>query len=247
MENKKPLIVDVKDGVMTIKANRPEEENGMNWEAYELMADAFEEAQRNKDIRVIIMTGDDKFFFTGGRVIYGDAEDKRKYNLAIKRRDDAQAKLEVPVIAAVSGDCRAGGMGFVADADFAIAKKGVRFGFVEAKNGTFPMVVIAKTIDVMPKKKALWAYYSGEMFSAEEALEMGYLNEVVEEKDFWPTVEKYIGYITHFDREVFRLGRKAYYDMLACPTKAEKFAVSTKVLPQLLEAVNASKGNKSGF
>lgn len=246
MAEKKPLIVEVKDGVMLIKANRPEEENGMNWEAYELMADAFEEAMAREDVRVIVMTGDEKHFFTGGRVKYGDPEDKRKYNIALKRREEVQARLDVPIIAAVSGDCRAGGMGFVADADFAIARKGARFGFTEAQNGTFPMVVIARTIDVMPKKKALKAYYSGELFSAEEALEMGYLNEIVEEKDLWPTVEKYIGYIKHFDKEVFRLGRKAYYEMANCSNRAERNAVAAAALPLLLEAVTVSKGDKSG-
>ena len=244
MSNKRPLIVDVKDGIMVIKANRPEEENGMNWEAYELMADAFDEANSRDDIRVIIMTGDDKFFFTGGRVKYGDAEDKVKYNKALARRQEAQNRLEKPIIAAVSGDCRAGGMGFVADADFAIAKKGVKFGFTEAKNGTFPMVVIARTINVMPKKKALKAYYSGEMFSAEEALEMGFLNEVVDANDFWPTVMRYVGYITHFDKEVFKIGRKAYYDMANCSDLYERNKVSLEALPKLLEAVTIAKQSK---
>ena len=240
-DEKCPLIVEVRDNVMIMTANRPEEENGMNWEAYEIMADAFEEAIARPDVRLIIMTGDEKHFFTGGRVKYGDPEDKRKYNIALKRRDEVMSRLDVPIIAAVSGDCRAGGMGFVADADFAIARKGVRFCFSEAKNGTFPMVVIAKTIDVMDKKKALWAYYSGETFSAEEAKEMGYLNEVVSDEDFWPTIWKYAGYILHFDREVFRIGRKAYYDMRECVTREERNAVASAALPQLLEAVTHSK------
>lgn len=240
-EEKRPLIVEVKDNVMVIKANRPEEENGMNWEAYEMMADAFEEAMARSDVRVIVMTGDEKHFFTGGRVKYGDPEDKRKYNIALKRRDEVMSRLDVPIIAAVSGNCRAGGMGFVADADFAIARKGVTFCFSEAKNGTFPMVVIAKTIDVMNKKKALWAYYSGEAFSAEEALDMGYLNEVVSDEDFWPTIWKYAGYILHFDKEVFKIGRKAYYDMRECATREEKNAVASTALPELLEAVTRSK------
>ncbi len=244
MNSEQPLIVEVQDGIMLIKANRPEEENGMNWQAYEIMADAFDEANSRDDIRVVIMTGDDKFFFTGGRVKYGDAEDKLKYNKALSRRETAQKKLDKPIIAAVSGDCRAGGMGFVADADFAIARKGVRFGFTEAKNGTFPMVVIARTIDVMPKKKALKAYYSGEMFSAEEALEMGFLNEIVEDEEFWPTVMKYVGYITHFDKEVFRIGRKAYYDMANCTDRDARNKVSLNALPSLLEAVTIAKQNK---
>lgn len=240
MENQ-PLLVEIHDGIMTLTANRPEEENGMNWEAYEMMADAFESAIQQPDIRVIIMTGNDRHFFTGGRVKYGDLEDKRKYHAALARREEVQVRLDVPIIAAVSGDCRAGGMGFVADADFAIARKGVRFGFTEAKNGTFPMVVIARTIDVMPKKRALKAYYSGEMFSAEEALEMGYLNEVVTVEDFWPTVYRYADYILRMDRTVFRIGRKAYYDMLACATRQERNACASAALPELLEAVTRSK------
>lgn len=236
-----PVRVEIKDQVMVLTINRPQDENGMDCAAYEQMCDAYEQANASPEIRVIVLTGDDHYFMTGGRVNSKDPEEKRRYEAALRRRERLQGELRVPIVAAVSGDCRAGGMGFVADADFAVARQGVRFGFTEAKHGTFPCVVMARTVHMMPKKKALEAFYSGEMFSAEEALAMGFLNCVVPAQEFWPTVWRYVGYILAIKKEIFTLGREGYYAMAAMADREARTAYANDMLPKLLSEVAKNK------
>lgn len=241
MENKEntPIVVTEEEGgaLLKLRINTPEEKNGLNWKALEILADCYERAIEDKNIRAILITGDDKYFHTGGRVNAEDPEEQRKYSDGIERMQKLQDKLTIPLIAAVSGDCLKGGMGLLADADLAIARKGVMFGFPEVRMGGVPMMVMAQTIN-MPKKMSLEAYYSSEYFSAEDALRMGLVNCVVPPEEFWPTVNRYVHMVIDKPRALIEMTRYAYYSMVEMPSKKERsrFAMEmlrTKVLKEM--------------
>lgn len=225
-----PLLVTIENEVvMKIKINRPQEKNGLNWEALELLADGYERAIHDPKIRVIVITGDNNYFHTGGRVNAKDPEEQVRYANGIERMQRLQDELTVPLIAAVSGDCLKGGMGLLADADLAIARKGVHFGFPEVRMGGVPMMVMASTIS-LPKKMSLEAYYSSEYFSAEDALRMGLVNCVVPDEEFWPTVERYVQMIVDKPRRLIELTRQAYYSMSELPSKEKRKEYAMEVL-----------------
>ena len=148
MEIETPMIITVKDGVMKLQIHRPEEKNGLNWEALKILGDCYKRAIEDEEIRVVVFTGDRQYFHTGGRVNAKDAEESEKYSKYLEYMQNMQNRLTVPLIAAVSGDCLKGGMGFVADADFAVARKGVRFGFPEVRMGGVPMMVMVSTMGI---------------------------------------------------------------------------------------------------
>lgn len=228
-EKKSPLLVDIEnEAVMKIRINRPHEKNGLNWEALEMLADCYQRAIEDSKIRVIVITGDKQYFHTGGRVNAQDPEEQKRYANGIERMQRLQDALTVPLIAAVSGDCLKGGMGLLADADLAVARQGVRFGFPEVRMGGVPMMVMASTI-AMPKKLSLEAYYSSEYFSAETALRMGLVNCVVPDEEFWPTVERYIQMILDRPRKLIEMTRNAYYSMSELPGKEQRkeYAMNT--------------------
>lgn len=236
-DNKEPILSSEENGVLKLKINCPEEKNGLNWKALKLLGDAYKRAIEDETIRVVVLTGNDEYFHTGGRVNADDPEESEKYSKYLEYMQTMQNRLTVPLIAAVSGDCLKGGMGFVADADFAVAKKGVRFGFPEVRMGGVPMMVMVSTIG-MPKKKALEAYYSSEYFSAEEAEKMGLVNCVAEADEFWDTVQRYIDLILDKPRNLIRMTRDAYYNLVDLPSRQarESYAMETlrtKVLPEM--------------
>ena len=225
-----PLLVSIEDKmVMKIKINRPHEKNGLNWEALEILADCYERTIKDPEIRVIVITGDEKYFHTGGRVNAKDPNEQKKYSNGIERMQQLQDQLTVPLIAAVSGDCLKGGMGLLADADLAVARKGVHFGFPEVRMGGVPMMVMASTIS-LPKKMSLEAYYSSEYFTAEDALRMGLVNCVVSDEEFWPTVNRYVQMILDKPRQLIEMTRKAYYTMSELPEKNERKEYAMHVL-----------------
>ncbi len=86
----------------------------------------------------------------------------------------------MPVIARVNGFCLAGGMGLLAIADMAVASSNAKFGLPEVKVGLFPMQVAALMQTMLPPRKWAEMCYTGEMLTAEDALEAGLVNYVVE-------------------------------------------------------------------
>lgn len=218
-----PVIVTEEENgkVLKIKINNPEEKNGLNWKALELLSDAYQRAIDDKNICVIVITGDDNFFHTGGRVNAKDANERFRYTNGIERMQALQDRLTIPIIAAVSGDCLKGGMGLLFDADLAVAREGVKFGFPEIRMGGVPMMVMAQTIS-LPKKMSLEAYYSSDYFSAQDALRMGLVNCVVSKDEFWSTVNKYVHMIIDKPRELIEMTREAYYTMVQMPSKKER-------------------------
>ena len=143
-----------------------------------------------------------------------------RYAEAIRNMQRQLMITSAPVIAAVEGDCVAGGNDLLVSADIAVAREGVRFGFPEILHGGFPVMVMINTIDQIPKKNLLPAFYGGELFGTREALQYGMITCAVKEENFDSTVQKYIDMILDKPKEVITMGRKAYYAM--CPLNYEK-------------------------
>lgn len=236
--NEGGTIIEVKGPVMIITSNRPELKNGANWQSAEQSAKAYQMAIDDPDIRVIVLTGIGEYFNTGGRVDASDPEDRRKYAEMIARTTALKKKVRQPIICAINGHCLKGGMGIVADADLAVAKRTAMFGLPEVRMGGVPMVVLAQLIGSVPKKLLLEASYSSTYFDAETACRIGLVNAVTDEEDFWPTVERYIHMIVDNPKELIQMTHDAYYEMAAIPQKAERIAfaqqfLEERVLPQM--------------
>lgn len=235
--NKEGIIATVDGPVLIIRIDRPEDKNGTNWRAMEALNEVYEYAASDPALRVLVLTGTGDYFYTGGRVDANDPEDRARYAETIARSGPIRRKVKLPTIAAVNGDCLKAGMGWLLEADMAVAKKGVRFGFPEVRMGGVPMMVMTSAVS-MPKKRVLEALYSSETFSAEDALQMGIVNCVAEEEDFWPAVNRYIHKIIDYPKALIQMTHDAYYAMMELPTKAERVAyaqktLQEKVLPQM--------------
>lgn len=215
MESQKPCIVTVENHTMMIKINRPEDANRIDTESMRLIAAALDEANLRQDIKCIVLTGDRNNFCCGGRVDpFCSQEEKDAYSESLC---DMQRKImhtNAPVVAAVEGNCIAGGNDLLACADIAVAREGVMFGFPEITYGAFPVMVMINTIDIIPRKKLLPYFYTGELFDAQAALSYGMLTEVVSGEEFWPAVQRYVDAIVRQPLKTLALGRRAYLDML---------------------------------
>lgn len=221
MDTKKPVQVRVENQVMQICLNRPEDENRINREAMQMIEQALKRADEDADIRVVVLRGDRRNFCSGGRVEAGcSQEEKDRYSEAIRNMQRKLTEIRVPVIAAVEGDCVAGGNDLLASSDIAIARKGVKFGFPEILHGGFPVMVMINTIDVIPKKRLLPAFYGGELFGTDEALAYGLVTAVVEAESFEDELQRYIDMIVSKPARQIEMGRRAYYKM--CPMSYEE-------------------------
>lgn len=221
---------EVKDGVMTITFDNPEMKNGLDWIGVNQLADCYERMRDDPSIRVAVVTGNDEWFYTGGRVDPNAPGEQKKYADAIARVDALAAANKVPMIAAISGHCLKAGMGMLAQCDFAIAREGVEFGFPEVRMGGVPMMVMVSTIDTMPRKRAMEAYLTSWNFSAQDAYMMGLVNRVVPKEEFWPTVDKFVHVFLDTPPILVELTRRAYDNLSRIQDPGERAVFGMKML-----------------
>ncbi len=89
-------------------------------------------------------------------------------------------ELPKPTIAVVQGPAIAGGTGLATLCDFTLAVPGAKFGYTEVRIGFVPAVVSAFLTLQIGEKRARDLLLTARLFSSDEALRLGLVNEVVE-------------------------------------------------------------------
>jgi len=188
------LIYEKRDGVAYLTMNRPERRNALSPQMMVEMRDAWLDFRDDKEARVAVLTGaGDKAFCAGADLglmiplMSGAREPENEYDEAMLTdktllqtallRDFEMYK---PVIAAVNGFAVAGGMEILQATDIRVAVTSSEFGLAEVTRGIIPaggsLVRLARQI---PFCKAMEVLLVGDRMSADEALRIGLINEVV--------------------------------------------------------------------
>jgi len=191
----KDIVHEKRNGRAYIRFNRPERLNALTLRMGSELTTALCEADRDPDVRVIVVTGEGKAFCAGadlGEMIpLVTGGDPRAYEVIagvmLKHR-----MIRKPIIAAVNGDCLAGGTEFLQATDIRIASGRARFGLPEPRWGIVPAggshVRLPRQI---PYCWAMEIMLTGELISAEKALQVGLINNVVPHEKLMDTVEEY--------------------------------------------------------
>ncbi|MCJ7671069.1 MAG: crotonase/enoyl-CoA hydratase family protein [Acidimicrobiia bacterium] len=187
-------LVEVDAHVMTVTMNRPERYNAMTLHMFARMADAWQQASDDDDVRVIILTGAGGNFSSGMdlRALAGDVAKTDDLDVDAKMKDEGpdfiyRGLLKTyrptkPVIAAVEGNAIAGGTEILQGTDIRVAGETAKFGVSEARWSLYPMggsaVRLARQI---PYTVAADILLTGKHVSATEAKEIGLIGHVVPE------------------------------------------------------------------
>ena len=132
------LIYSVEDGIARLTFNRPQARNALTFAMYEQMASICESVNKDRSIKVMILTGaGDKAFASGTDIsqfrAFKTAEDALEYEERIDRVLGTLEKVRVPTIAAIAGACTGGGAGIAACCDIRIGTAATRIGFPIAR------------------------------------------------------------------------------------------------------------------
>jgi crotonobetainyl-CoA hydratase len=172
--------------VLTITIDRPEVLNALHPPAHDELARAFDLYAADSELRVAILTAAGERAFCVGTDLKQRARTGRDDHPAtgfagLTRRFD----LLKPVVAAVNGLALGGGLEIVLACDLAIAAEHAQFGLPE------PLVGLAalgggglqRLVRQVPLKQAMGLALTGRRVSAEQALRIGLVNEVVAAED----------------------------------------------------------------
>ncbi len=187
------ILYDVKDRILTITLNRPEKLNAFTGTMMNEMIDALDRANKDDDIRAIVVTGAGRAFCAGADLSSGAGTFDRQsgggkpFDLSDERIRDGGGLLTLkifeslkPVIAAVNGPAVGIGVTMQLAMDVRFASETARFGFVFSRRGIVPEAASSWFLPrVVGISQALEWTFSGRVFDAQEALRGGLVKEVV--------------------------------------------------------------------
>jgi enoyl-CoA hydratase len=178
------VVLYEQDGPLSfLTFNRPEQLNALNTEVNLKLIELLSRAESDPDIRVIILKGSgERAFIAGGDIkemIEKDAMGARDFALAAKQVVDKIWNLKKPVIAAIHGFCLGGGLEYAMACDLRLASEKAKFGQPEINIGIMPGSAGTQRLSrLIGITKAKYLCFTGDTIGAEEALNLGLINEV---------------------------------------------------------------------
>jgi methylglutaconyl-CoA hydratase len=171
--------------VATIWMNRPAVLNAFDEQLIAELASACEELDADASVRVVILAGRGKHFSAGADLNWmkraaqftheQNIEDARKFANMLR----TLSEMSKPTIARVQGAALGGGTGLTAACDMAIASSDALFSTSEVKFGIIPSAISPYVLRAIGPRHALRYFQSAERISADRALEIGLVGEVV--------------------------------------------------------------------
>src|SRR5579871_4418424 len=202
------ILYEVSEQILTITLNRPDKLNAFNAAMLRELIEAFDAADKDDDIRVIIVTGAGRAFCAGADLSSGaDTFDRDARRGPIRRLPDGrvdysdpnardgggQVTLRIfkclkPVIAAVNGPAVGIGVTMQLAMDIRIASENAKFGFVFSQRGIVPEAASSWFLPrIVGIAQALEWCFTGRVFPAQEALAGGLVSKVVPPTELLPT------------------------------------------------------------
>ena len=238
------------NGVLRLTLNRPRQRNPLSQAMLGALQLALDEAAQDGRVRAIIIAANGPGF-CGGHDLKemtthradpdgGKAHFQETFQRCSRLMQTIVNHPRV-IVAEVQGIATAAGCQLVAACDLAIASNLAQFGVNGINSGLFcstPMVALSRNI---PRKRAMQLLTLGELMSAEEALETGLVNEVVEPEDLTAAGDELTGRLAERAAAVLKLGKQAFYRQLEMPLD-EAYAFASSVIVENMLMDDAVEG-----
>jgi enoyl-CoA hydratase/carnithine racemase len=181
------LLVSEAEGILTITLNRPEKLNAFIGHMRRDLAEALERAGSDRNIRVVVITAAGRAFCAGGDIQFmaelmerHDSEEFARILGAGRRVITAIREMTKPVIAAVNGNAAGAGCNLAFACDLRIASSEATFTQSFLKVGLHPDWGGTYFLPrLVTPNKACELFFLGETLTAEEALRLSIVNQVV--------------------------------------------------------------------
>jgi len=177
-----------KEGIATLTFNRPQAMNAQNPQMMTEIREAVEEADKDNEVRVLIVTGAGRGFHAGDDVkalFLAEDREKRRVERGLARIRGTTNPINLiptnkPTIAAVNGPAVGDGMAIACSCDVRIASENARFAYLFTMRGVLgPPIVWMVLKEIVGLSKAMELMLSAEFIDAAEAERIGLVNKVV--------------------------------------------------------------------
>lgn len=195
------LLSEIKDQILYITINREQKLNALNKAVLAELAETIAAAAINKEIRGILLTGAGEKAFVAG----ADISEFQNYTLAEGRELAQQGHEKVfnaiencpkPVVAAINGFALGGGLELAMACHIRIASENAKLGLPEVTLGLIPGYGGTQRLtQLVGKGRAIEMITTAEMITAQKALAIGLVNEVVPQSELIAKAEEILAKI----------------------------------------------------
>lgn len=187
----RPALREERDDrdVVTLTFDRPEVRNAFDPALMTAITRAAERLGSDDRVRAVVLTGAGSAFSAGADLTWMSSmlDNSFEENLADSRRFEAMLRavhdLPVPVLARVNGHALGGAAGLLGCVDIAVAVRGARFGFTEARLGLAPAMISAYVQPRIGLANARRYLLTGERFDSDRAFHLGLVHEVCDPEE----------------------------------------------------------------
>jgi enoyl-CoA hydratase/carnithine racemase len=252
------IAYEVADRVLTITLDRPDRLNAFTYRMHMELLDAFDQADADDDVRVVVVTGRGRGFCAGadlgagaatfdtaadGSVVGGQRAEHRH------RDEGGLVALRIfrstkPVIAAINGPAVGVGVTMTLPMDVRFASESAKFGFVFARRGIVPEAAsswfLPRVVGI--SRAAEWTY-TGRVFPSSEALEAGLVRAVLPNDELLPAAYSLAREIADNTSAVsVALTRQMLWRMLGEPHPMSAHRVDSQGIEAMGQSADAREG-----
>ena len=183
------LLYELRDGVAYVTLNRPQARNALTFAMYERLAEICNNANTDRSIKAILITGGgDKAFAAGTDIsqfrTFDKEEDALQYEERIDRVMTAIERCKVPTIAAIHGACTGGGASIAACCDLRVASRAMKYGFPVARTlgNCLSLASYNRLVYLVGPALVKDIVFRARLIEADEALARGLISELYEDQ-----------------------------------------------------------------
>jgi enoyl-CoA hydratase len=183
------VLTEIENGTLIITVNRPDKLNALNNKTIEELHEALLEAEHEKEIKSIIITGSGVKAFVAG----ADIAEFADFNVTQGRQLSATGHFKLfnfienyskPVIAAVNGFALGGGLELAMASHIRVASDNAKMGLPEVTLGVIPGYGGTQRLaQLVGKGKAFEMIVTADMINAQDALQLGLVNHVTTQEE----------------------------------------------------------------
>jgi methylglutaconyl-CoA hydratase len=208
-----------KRGVATVSLNNPEKHNAFDDTIIGQLTEAFTAVAANKTVRVMVLASQGKSFSAGADLNWMKRMTGYSYEENLR---DAKALADMlktlnflpqPSIARVQGAAFGGAVGLVSCCDMAVGTPRAMFSLSEVKIGLMPATISPYVIAAIGSRASRRYFTTAERFSAETALQLGLLSDVVAEDALDDTVNARVGQLLANSPAAVRAAKALVFDV----------------------------------
>ena len=249
MSNTSKLLLEKDGPIGWIVFNQPEKRNAVSQEMWQRMPEYVRDLTADDAIRVVVLRGAGETAFVAGADISQfkdrrrNAADEEEYRRISAAGSESLAALGKPLLAMIHGFCIGGGVSIAITCDLRIAADDARFGIPAARLGLgYHYRGMEKLMGLIGPAYTKELFFTARTdFSAQDALRMGLVNQVVPKADLERFTHDYALMMSRNAPLTLR-SAKASVDQLVRPAEQRDFAMLDKLIADCFNSQDYQEG-----